>query len=566
MSLRLVSFFALPLLALAPAAVSAATIEVDTLADDPATGCTLREALASANADSAAGNGCTDGSGADRIVLAAGTYTVGAELTVTSEVVVVGAGVAATILDAGAASHRIFGAASGSVFGLSDLRLTNGRGQSLGGALLVSAGGEASLERVRVDGSQSQLGGAVRVSSGGRLLVHNSEFDNNVAAGSGGAIQNQGELIVVRSRLHDNSATNHGGAIHVHPQIGAAFTTIADSLFTANQATNNGGAFSSSFSGDSATSTITNSTFSGNSTDAQGGALNVQGGNHTLHVAGLTVTDNQAANLAGGLRATEGATLAITNSIVAGNTATNGAPDCTVAIGASSVEHHNLVGDSTGCVGMTSATNVLDTAAGLVALSNNGGPTETHALEVTSPARGLGDCVAPDGTLLASDQRGVSRTTDGACTIGAFDPFAVLVRTSEEPQGSNCEQGGTRIETGTDRDDNGSLETLEVTSTVFVCRDLTGAALVEASSEPAGENCAIGGLRVNTGIDADGDGALQDSEVTETSFVCNGAGGADGANGADGGCSVGDRGGNPIPATALLLLSIVLGLRRRRVS
>lgn len=52
------------------------TITVNTFADDLAVNgnCTLREAIQSANTDSAV-DACPAGSGADTIVLAAGTYT-----------------------------------------------------------------------------------------------------------------------------------------------------------------------------------------------------------------------------------------------------------------------------------------------------------------------------------------------------------------------------------------------------------------------------------------------------------------------------------------------------------
>lgn len=52
----------------------------------------------------------------------------------------------------------------------------------------------------------------------------------------------------------------------------------------------------------------------------------------------------------------------------------------------------------------------------------------------------------------------------------------------------------------------------------------------------AGDQCANGGVQVNTGIDTNQNSVLDATEITDTSTVCNGATGAgpDGANGADG--------------------------------
>ena len=60
------------------------------------------------------------------------------------------------------------------------------------------------------------------------------------------------------------------------------------------------------------------------------------------------------------------------------------------------------------------------------------------------------------------------------------------------------------------------------------------AALVETSAEPAGDNCAESGVRVDSGVDEDGDGALSDSEIDSTQFVCNGPSGEAGPAGSQG--------------------------------
>ncbi|TAG24225.1 MAG: hypothetical protein EAZ37_16770, partial [Burkholderiales bacterium] len=59
-------------------------------------------------------------------------------------------------------------------------------------------------------------------------------------------------------------------------------------------------------------------------------------------------------------------------------------------------------------------------------------------------------------------------------------------------------------------------------------------ALIATSPEPAGANCANGGTRVLAGPDANSDGVLQPTEVSTTSFVCNGVAGTPGTAGTNG--------------------------------
>ena len=48
--------------------------------------------------------------------------------------------------------------------------------------------------------------------------------------------------------------------------------------------------------------------------------------------------------------------------------------------------------------------------------------------------------------------------------------------------------------------------------------------LTSTSTEPAGSNCAAGGQKIETGLDTNRNGILDPSEVTNTSYVCNGTG------------------------------------------
>jgi hypothetical protein len=138
---------------------------------------------------------------------------------------------------------------------------------------------------------------------------------------------------------------------------------------------------------------------------------------------------------------------------------------------------------------------------------------------------------------------------------GADGPAAAapLVAISAESHGEACETGGTRIDIGTDWNDNQVLDPSEVTSTSYVCNGVDGqdgqdgvvivvpmdagptapavvesdagaapASLVQTATEPPGENCSAGGVRVDSGVDSDADGELDPSEVTSSGYVCNG--------------------------------------------
>ena len=116
-----------------------------------------------------------------------------------------------------------------------------------------------------------------------------------------------------------------------------------------------------------------------------------------------------------------------------------------------------------------------------------------------------------------------------------------LSKISEEPAGDNCENGGVKIEVGTDENGNGELEAEEVinSETKYVCKGTDGEdgkdALAKVSDEPKGENCTNNdGIKIEIGIDANGNGELDANEVADTEYVCSGKNGAQGSQGEKG--------------------------------
>jgi Collagen triple helix repeat (20 copies) len=153
---------------------------------------------------------------------------------------------------------------------------------------------------------------------------------------------------------------------------------------------------------------------------------------------------------------------------------------------------------------------------------------------------------------------------DGATGPAGASGLAAVLRGSAEPAGANCATGGTRLEAGADTNQNGKLQDSEVTSTAFVCNaaagatgatgatGLTGAtgpngvtgatgpagaagpagpagatgangqnSLILLSAELAGRNCALGGTKVQAGLDANRSGVLDPAEVSSTTYLCS---------------------------------------------
>jgi len=127
---------------------------------------------------------------------------------------------------------------------------------------------------------------------------------------------------------------------------------------------------------------------------------------------------------------------------------------------------------------------------------------------------------------------------------GGTGPAAAngLVRLATEAAGTNCPNGGSRVEAGTDTNSNGVLDTAEVTSTAFVCQGTAGTpgpagptgpvgaagtnSLTSIAAEAAGANCGSGGQKVTSGRDTNANGVLDTAEVTATAYLCHGAPGA----------------------------------------
>jgi len=117
-------------------------------------------------------------------------------------------------------------------------------------------------------------------------------------------------------------------------------------------------------------------------------------------------------------------------------------------------------------------------------------------------------------------------TTTYACNSSGT---ASLVRQVDEEPGDNCTDGGIAILSGMDTDGDGYLDDSEATQTSYVCHGAQGDigkngknSLFDLEELAAGTDCAAGGFLVRSGLDANGDGELSDDEVQASQTLCNG--------------------------------------------
>lgn len=88
----------------------------------------------------------------------------------------------------------------------------------------------------------------------------------------------------------------------------------------------------------------------------------------------------------------------------------------------------------------------------------------------------------------------------------------------------DCPEGGVAIRTGVDEDGDGILDASEVESTELVCNASPVApTVVRSDMLSAGDtHCPIGGVAISSGPDSNGNGTLDAAEVVDTAYACNG--------------------------------------------
>ncbi|MCE4564559.1 LamG domain-containing protein [Maribellus sp. CM-23] len=109
------------------------------------------------------------------------------------------------------------------------------------------------------------------------------------------------------------------------------------------------------------------------------------------------------------------------------------------------------------------------------------------------------------------------------CEIEGPEGKKSLLDFVSEPAGNNCSSGGYKVLSGIDLNNNNILDHNEIEVIKYICNGENGInSLLSMIPEPAGENCEAGGFRIDYGKDLNNNGILDEFEIEDFVFVCNG--------------------------------------------
>ncbi len=337
----------------------------------------------------------------DTINIVAGNFV--ESLTITRNVVLIGAGVTSTLINGNGITRTLN--VNAGVVSARGIAFVNGKSTGIsGGGIRSLAGSSLKFERVLVANNNAFGGIGVNgggISAGGRLELIDSQVSDNFSGWYGGGIYAQNGLTVTRSLIARNfnnkdGTPGNGGGIYL--QAGPA--RIVNSTIAYNNARIGSALFvEPTFQ---KIELIHTSLFS-NTLGAVGAGIPISTATAIVSNSSITVTNTVIVNP------------------IAGNTTNCGAP---------LINGGGNFGTDASC-GIGPGVDVRLDPFGL---KDNGGPTYSFSLATNSPAI---DSATDAGCALASvsniDQRGLPRPKDGngdgvsKCDAGAFETQAAII-------------------------------------------------------------------------------------------------------------------------------------------
>jgi uncharacterized repeat protein (TIGR01451 family) len=320
----------------------------------------------------------------------------------------------------------------------------NGGGISALNSNVTLMGTTVRKNIVGISGGGLVTAGSSTLTVTNSLVADNSTLSTVMGDGGGGFhLAGTGDVNITNTEVAGNTTPGDGGGLL---NTGAAKLTISSCTFNDNKALGQGGGLNLQTT---LPCRLTNVTISGNSAGLSGGGLfNVGIGDKRLQNA--TIAFNTALT-AGGIFSSN-STFALTNTIVARNTATGNFPDVHnngIPTALADIEG-NFIGDNTGAADSFAAgqPNSHGSFVGqllgrldplLEPLADNGGTTVlpdghhllTHQNQANSGVNGVRDRAAT-GQTQTFDARGFPQPAGARTDVGAFEfqDADVVVRTS----------------------------------------------------------------------------------------------------------------------------------------
>ncbi len=312
--------------------------------------------------------------------------------------------------------------------GLPGVDAGTGQGGPAYGGGLCALGGVASLDCVTIQGNASLgahcegggSGGGIYADSCAMTLNRSTLTGNRAVGGSSqqyddcdGASANGGAIFLASGTMSATNCTLSG-----NQAMGGTGNPPGEYIYYIGRGGNGSGG--GVFLAGGFMTNVNNTVASNLCAGAPGFVVPIPGGSGTWMSPSGSAT--------GGGFCNSGGTVLLLNTLIAGNTATNGGPDFS---GIAASLSCNLFSCGNGLSG-SSPLDLLNVYAGIGPLQNNGGPTLTHALLAGSWAVDGGT-----GTGAPSvDECGVSRPQGYAVDIGAVESayFGALPSITMQPQ------------------------------------------------------------------------------------------------------------------------------------
>lgn len=347
-----------------------------------------------------------------------GTITLKDTLVIRAHVTINGP-TANAITISGDNRRRVFDVAAGVHFTIRNLTIANGAvegrpgspagsgrpgepGETVGGAGLFNDGGVATIENCTFSNNSVRggPGGDGDIGLGHTLWPYDDILLGKGGDGLGGAICNSGTLFLINSTFSGNRAKGGVGANRPKDRGGDGGNGYGGALYSITGAS------------------ILSCTFAGNKADAGRGGIGEKkfADGRPGAASGADLYRRGALSNGRVLEINRSPAIVVKNTLMVGSSS---GPNCDAEIGSGG---YNI--DDDGSCELTGPGDRTISNVKLEPLSDNGGPTWTHALPPDSPARDGGDpdgCTDHNGYPLATDQRGRPRTTGRRCDVGAFE-------------------------------------------------------------------------------------------------------------------------------------------------